>query len=995
MAQQYAVDVLVQTRGQRGLTALNSQLQRSADNTKKLNSALGGLKGAVGQLAGLAGVALGVGAAFDQIKKADAAAASLRSIGANTKELIPALAEVRKELNNNASQAELTRSAFEVLQAGFKDTADVTAIIDASTTAAKAKLADTAVVTKALTSVLNAYNIEASKSSEITNKFFKTIKDGNLTIEEYSGVIGSLAPLGQAAGVGLEEINAALARITQTGSSAGEAATGIQAALRALIAPTDQAKKLAKELGIELTQSALASKGFSGILQDVAEKTGGNTEQLFTLFGSVEGLRAVLALAGDDFEGFNKALKSQRDDLDAVGKAFDANANTISGSLTRIANAFTGLISSGSGLGRVLIPVFDGIAQAISALETPAGAAAGAIGGVALAVYGLQKAIIAVKSTALAAWLTGQIALFGKLGAGVYLAKLKMDALAASTKLLTGLLGGLKIALLALPFIGIAMAIEDARKRKMAFDEAMKSDSVSELDAAIASATAEMDKLNAAHNQLQRSPAYKGKVSDVQDLKRRLDEAKMKVEELTKRRKLIIEVEMLFSGGNLGDIKSSGYGRNNNGLTYTVAGVTYDARTGKPVVAAPKVPEVPKVPGGGSGGGGGGGGGGAAPSDDIAGLRGQLDLLNQIAPLQERINEARLAGDQMLVTRLEGEKQMIQLIAQGEEAVRNMNTEEGKSLQARINQLEQSQLLVETEQQLAELRQQQAESIQGVLQPLEDEIELLQAKLNGNEDEIKQLQEIKRLKEQIAEIDPNADTSGVAARVQQRDQLREQVAAQEELERAYESLASGIASDMTNAFKSIIDGSKDADEAFAEMLQNMANRFLDMAMKIIQDAITQQLMGLFSGLFGGFGGGGSGSLFGGNSSIGSGFTHGGNKMIAGFADGGRPPIGQVSLVGERGPELFVPDQPGRIYSNEQSRAMLDQYSASNERTAMPQQPIQVEYTSTSIAGTEYVTAEQFERGMATAAERGAKGGETRVMSSLRNRRSSRSRIGLR
>lgn len=35
-----------------------------------------------------------------------------------------------------------------------------------------------------------------------------------------------------------------------------------------------------------------------------------------------------------------------------------------------------------------------------------------------------------------------------------------------------------------------------------------------------------------------------------------------------------------------------------------------------------------------------------------------------------------------------------------------------------------------------------------------------------------------------------------------------------------------------------------------------------------------------------------------------------------FADGGRPPQNKVSLVGERGPELFVPDSAGTIVPNE-------------------------------------------------------------------------------
>ncbi len=37
--------------------------------------------------------------------------------------------------------------------------------------------------------------------------------------------------------------------------------------------------------------------------------------------------------------------------------------------------------------------------------------------------------------------------------------------------------------------------------------------------------------------------------------------------------------------------------------------------------------------------------------------------------------------------------------------------------------------------------------------------------------------------------------------------------------------------------------------------------------------------------------------------------------IFGFAEGGRPPVGRASIVGERGPELFVPDSAGTIVPN--------------------------------------------------------------------------------
>jgi hypothetical protein len=69
---------------------------------------------------------------------------------------------------------------------------------------------------------------------------------------------------------------------------------------------------------------------------------------------------------------------------------------------------------------------------------------------------------------------------------------------------------------------------------------------------------------------------------------------------------------------------------------------------------------------------------------------------------------------------------------------------------------------------------------------------------------------------------------------------------------------------------------------------------------MIADFARVQAQKLLAGLFGG---GTGGSFFG---SIGK---------IFGFANGGMPPVGVPSLVGERGPELFVPQSAGRIIPN--------------------------------------------------------------------------------
>jgi hypothetical protein len=71
--------------------------------------------------------------------------------------------------------------------------------------------------------------------------------------------------------------------------------------------------------------------------------------------------------------------------------------------------------------------------------------------------------------------------------------------------------------------------------------------------------------------------------------------------------------------------------------------------------------------------------------------------------------------------------------------------------------------------------------------------------------------------------------------------------------------------------------------------------------------------GIANGLGGFFSSGGSGGVAGWT----SGFDLGG-----GFAGGGMPPMGKASLVGENGPELFIPNVRGTILPNDVSERMM-------------------------------------------------------------------------
>jgi lambda family phage tail tape measure protein len=130
------------------------------------------------------------------------------------------------------------------------------------------------------------------------------------------------------------------------------------------------------------------------------------------------------------------------------------------------------------------------------------------------------------------------------------------------------------------------------------------------------------------------------------------------------------------------------------------------------------------------------------------------------------------------------------------------------------------------------------------------------------------------------------------------------------------------------AFASYADNATNAaqmgEQAFVSVTSNMEQaldtfvntgklKFGDLARSIIADLIKiqmrAQLLSLFkgfSGIFGG-GGGGGGGLFATAPSAGG--------LTLGFANGGDPPVGVPSIVGEKGPELFVPKTAGTIIPN--------------------------------------------------------------------------------
>ncbi|MDS1310502.1 phage tail tape measure protein [Marinobacter xiaoshiensis] len=253
---------------------------------------------------------------------------------------------------STASLDQITSATYGAISAGvdYSNSLGLIAAAERLSIAGKADLGDT---TAALVSTMNAFGASADEAGAYADTFFTAVKLGQTTIPELSATMGRLAPIASAAGLGFDEMAAAIATITaETGTSTAEAITGIRAAITSLLKPSSEARDVAADLGIEFNAAALKSKGFAGILDEVAKATGGNTEIIAKLFGSVEALAPVLALTGNASEKFGDNLKAfetnagaaeiaSRELTDTLGNLGQTLQNNVSSALIGVGGKLT------------------------------------------------------------------------------------------------------------------------------------------------------------------------------------------------------------------------------------------------------------------------------------------------------------------------------------------------------------------------------------------------------------------------------------------------------------------------------------------------------------------------------------------------------------------------------------------------------------------------------------------------------------------------------
>lgn len=228
------------------------------------------------------------------------------------------------------SPTEQARAFYQAISAGAADAGEATDILTAANKLALGGVTDITTATDGLTSTLNAYGLSTDRSTEVSDLFFTAVKDGKTTVDELARSIGTVAPIAASTNVSLSDLLAGVAAITKGGVATSEAMTQVRSILSAVIKPTAEAQKLAKELGLEFDVAALKSKGFSQFIRDLIEATGGSEASLSRLLGRTEALQGALTLGGTQANSFNAILRDMENAAgateQAVAKLADSDA---------------------------------------------------------------------------------------------------------------------------------------------------------------------------------------------------------------------------------------------------------------------------------------------------------------------------------------------------------------------------------------------------------------------------------------------------------------------------------------------------------------------------------------------------------------------------------------------------------------------------------------------------------------------------------------------
>ena len=270
----------------------------------------------------------------------------------------------------------------------------------------------------------------------------------------------------------------------------------------------------------------------------------------------------------------------------------------------------------------------------------------------------------------------------------------------------------------------------------------------------------------------------------------------------------------------------------------------------------------------------------------LAGLFGAVDRFLGLTRGAERSqrNRAIAGSDDPEIVRRREEIERLQNTTGGGRSGAKNRQDRIKTLKAELDELGKQEVVVNN---IATRRQNLNLIESSAGKKLRQENELLQAKLDGNFEEVQLAQQLdaeiqKRLDKGMGIMEIDIDSISNAIKLN--NKLEKQVELSEKIGSNFEQIGESIASGVSDNLTAAIMQTKTLGDAAKSILNDLSSTLIKLGVNTILKGISPGFFGSLTGL--------------------------------GFARGGRPPVGKASVVGERGPELFVPRRSGTVVPND-------------------------------------------------------------------------------
>ncbi|GIN10252.1 phage tail tape measure protein [Shouchella clausii] len=370
------------TNFSKGLSQAGSQLSQFTRDTQAGFQAVG----TAGKWITGAGVALagGLGMAVKTALDFESQMSRVGALSGATGKDLARLTDTAKHLGNTTAfgASEAADGMAFLAMAGYKTNDIIAAMPGLLNTAAagQLELGETADITS---NILQGFGLQAKDTARVADVLTAAFTNSNVDLQMLGETMKYVGPNASAAGYSLEEMAAAAGILGNAGIQASMAGTSLRSMLERFSGPVPKAKKLMKELGIEVVNADGSMKSLADIVDEVSRATEGMGEAqklaaVKTLVGSraSASFLALMEAGGDSLRDFTHELENSAGtaeeiaakQLDNLNGSFVLLQSALEGAAIALSYALVPAIRFVADFLTTLVSMFNGLSENSKAL---------------------------------------------------------------------------------------------------------------------------------------------------------------------------------------------------------------------------------------------------------------------------------------------------------------------------------------------------------------------------------------------------------------------------------------------------------------------------------------------------------------------------------------------------------------------------------------------------------------------------------------------------